>query len=330
MKIAVYSEDGSRRIGVVDDDGIWSLNELDPSGILAFASAAPEERDQAYERARRQGTPRAPSSVRLLPPVTPPTIRDFVTFEAHVEGMVRSGGDATAVVMPDWYDAPTFYFSNTNALVASGEDVAVPPGCQLLDFELEVAAIIGSSGRDLSAEEAEEHIVGYTIFNDWSARDLGAREIRMGLGMAKAKDFASTLGPWLVTTDELKQFRHGDRYDLELVSRVNDTEIGRDSLAHMAWSFGSMVAYASRGAWVRPGDVFASGTCGGGCLAEQWGRRGSQEPPPLRPGDAVTLEVQGIGSVTNRVVAGVDLRPIPRATSARRLSAHQGRPAGRA
>jgi 2-keto-4-pentenoate hydratase/2-oxohepta-3-ene-1,7-dioic acid hydratase in catechol pathway len=313
MKIAAFDDGGHRRLGAVDtgDDVIWAFPA--DTGVLGLLAAAPEERSRLLAAARRAGAPVPLASARLLAPLTPPTIRDFVAFEAHVEGMVKSGGDPDAVVMPDWYDAPTFYFSNTNAVVATGADVPVPPGCELLDFELEVAAVIGTSGRDLSPEEAFDHIAAFTIFNDWSARDLGAREIRLGLGMAKAKDAASTVGPWLVTVDELADRRHGDTYDIALVSSVNGVELGRDNLSSMAWSFGSLVAYASRGAWVRPGDLLASGTCAGGCLAEQWGRRGRLDPPPLAPGDEVTLRAEGIGEVTNRVVAGAKPRDIPKA-----------------
>jgi 2-keto-4-pentenoate hydratase/2-oxohepta-3-ene-1,7-dioic acid hydratase in catechol pathway len=121
------------------------------------------------------------------------------------------------------------------------------------------------------------------------------------------------LGPWLVTADELEPYRRGDRIDLELVATRNGEEIGRDTLASMAWSFEEMVAYASRGAWLRPGDVLGSGTCGGGCLAELWGRNGALEPRPCAPGDEVTLRAQGIGTLTNTVVAGVEPIPLPRA-----------------
>lgn len=240
------------------------------------------------------------AGVRLLPPVDAPTVRDFVTFEEHVEGM--TGG----VVPPEWYETPTFYFTNPHALVGAHDDVAVPPGCALLDFELEVAAVIGRAGRDLSPERAREHIAGYTILNDWSARDLQRREMKVSLGPCKGKDFASTLGPVLVTADELEPYRDADGFlRLRMTVAVNDVEVGHDLLSNMGWPFEDLVAYASRGTWVRPGDVLGSGTCGnGGCLAELWGRRGTQDPPPLRPGDVVTMTVEGIGTIANRIVPG--------------------------
>lgn len=259
------------------------------------------------------------ADVRLLPPLEAPTVRDFVAFEEHVEGVVKGVGDGGTVV-PEWYEAPTFYFTNPYALVGTGADVAVPPGCSVLDFELEVAAVIGTAGTDLDPATAEEHVVGYTVLNDWSARDLQRREMRVGLGPAKGKDFATTLGPWVVTADELAGRRDADGFlRLVMTVEVNGIEVGRDLLSNMGWPFGDLVAYASRGTWVRPGDVLGSGTCGnGGCLGELWGRRGRREPPPLQPGDVVTMTVEGIGTITNRVVEGVaapvvrPARPRPR------------------
>jgi 2-keto-4-pentenoate hydratase/2-oxohepta-3-ene-1,7-dioic acid hydratase in catechol pathway len=257
------------------------------------------------------------SEVRLLAPVRPPSIRDFSVFERHLEG-TRMRRHPEQPVPDIWYASPFCYFSNPHAVSGPADDVAVPPGCTRLDFELEVAAVIGRAGTNLSPAEAGAHIAGYTIFNDWSARDLQLEEMKLGLGPCKGKDFASTLGPWIVTPDELEPFRaEGERLDLALSARVNGRQIGSDTLASMAWSFEELVAYASRGTWVAPGDVLGSGTCGGGCLLELWGREGPEAHPPLAPGDEVSLHVEGIGVLTNRVVAGPD--PVPLAP-ARRLA----------
>jgi len=217
-----------------------------------------------------------------------------------------------------WYESPFCYFTNPHALTGPDDEIPVPPGCRRLDFELEVAAVIGRSGRNLTPDDAGNYIAGYTIFNDWSARDLQMAEMRLGLGMCKGKDFANTLGPWIVTPDELEPYRDGDRLDLNLRAELNGASLGVDTLANMAWSFPELVSYASRGTWVRPGDVLGSGTCGNGCLLELWGRRGREEPPPLTPGDVVSLHAEGIGTLTNTVVAGIDPHPLPAARPGRR------------
>ncbi|MFB4262359.1 fumarylacetoacetate hydrolase family protein [Nonomuraea sp. GTA35] len=298
MRIATYLHDGRTRSGLVDGDTIRPL----PDGIGPLD----------VPRDVRTGEPVPLAEVRLLAPFQPPTVRDFVAFEEHVEG-VRKSIDGRAGVPDAWYDAPAFYFTNPYAVIGPHDDVPIPPGCRVFDFELEVAAVIGEAGRDLTPERARDHIAGYLIMNDWSARDLQGREMQVNLGPAKGKDTATTLGPWLVTADELEPYRDADGFlRLALTVSVNGTEIGRDLLSNMGWPFEELVAYASRGTWVRPGDVLGSGTCGnGGCLAELWGNRGRQDPPPLEPGDVVEIVVEGIGAVRNTVVAGVDPVPLP-------------------
>jgi 2-keto-4-pentenoate hydratase/2-oxohepta-3-ene-1,7-dioic acid hydratase in catechol pathway len=234
-----------------------------------------------------------------------------VAFEEHVEGVVASVSGGSGVPA-EWYEAPTFYFTNPYALLGAHDDVPVPPGSRLLDFELEVAAVVGRDGSSLTPAQARDAIFGYTVFNDWSARDLQRREMKVNLGPAKGKDSATTLGPWLVTADELAPFRDEDGFlALDMRVSVNGVEVGHDLLSNMGWPFEELVSYASRGTWVRAGDVLGSGTCGnGGCLAELWGRRGEQDPPALRPGDVVEMTVEGIGTIRNRVVAGIELPPV--------------------
>jgi 2-keto-4-pentenoate hydratase/2-oxohepta-3-ene-1,7-dioic acid hydratase in catechol pathway len=308
MRIAAYSHAGYPRLGLLGERGVRPLpDHLTMLGLLRAGQAG---RDAAAAAA---GDEIALAEVRLLPPLHPASMRDFVSFEAHVAGVRRSVEGKDGV--PDsWYEQPTFLFLSPHAMVGAHDPVPVPAGCTLLDYELEVAAVIGQSGRDLTPEQAAGHIAGYTILNDWSARDLQSREMRSGLGPAKGKDFASTLGPCVVTADELAPYQAGDRLDLEMTVLVNSVRMGGDRLASMAWSFAELVAYASRSAWVKAGDVIASGTCSGGSLVEAWGRSGSLEPPPLKPGDVVTMTVEGIGTISNEVVEGPpEACPIPRA-----------------
>ena len=303
MRLVSYVHNGVPGVGVVDGELIRPL----PYGVSLLDLL---EQDALAESELYVLDPPVPlAETRLLPPLTPPSVRDFVTFEQHVEGLARRFGGRIA---PEWFAAPTFYFTNPHAMIGAHDDMPVPPGCRVLDYELEVAAVIGRAGRDLSPQQARDHIVGYTIFNDWSARDLQAREMPVQLGPAKGKDFASTLGPFLVTADELEPYRTAEGLlDLTMTVQVNGVETGRDSLANMAWTFEELTAYASRGTWVRPGDVLGSGTCGAGCLAELWGRTGTEDPPPLRVGDVVTMTVTGLGTIANRVVPGVDPLPLP-------------------
>jgi 2-keto-4-pentenoate hydratase/2-oxohepta-3-ene-1,7-dioic acid hydratase in catechol pathway len=248
-----------------------------------------------------RGAPLSWSYDDLQLPSRPPSVRDFVTFESHVEGVRRSVDNASGV--PEaWYDAPTFYFTNPHALFGPGEPIARPASCRALDFELEVGVVLGRCGSSLSVADAEAAIFGYTIVNDWSARDLQSREMQVGLGPAKGKDFATSIGPWIVTADELPSL------DLACSVSVNGVRVGGDRLSSMHWTFPEMIAYASRDSVVVAGDLLASGTTGGGgCLAELWGRAGRQVPPPLEPGDEVVMEVEGIG-VLRGSVAG---RPAP-------------------
>ncbi|MGW1620202.1 fumarylacetoacetate hydrolase family protein [Streptomyces sp. NPDC002172] len=315
MRFASYEHHRRRGVAVVEEDGI--LHPVPGSRSLTELIGSGDGLDALLDvGAATLDVPPGPhvSEVRLLPPLQPPTMRDFVTFEEHVEG-VRRSVDGAGGVPEAWYDAPTFYFTNPYAVVGAHDDVPVPPGSQVLDFELEVAAVVGREGRDLTPERARDRIIGYTILNDWSARDLQSREMQVRLGPCKGKDTAATLGPYLVTADELEKYRDaGGFLRLALTASVNGEVVGTDLLSNMSWTFEEMVAYASRGTSVRPGDVLGSGTCGnGGCLAELWGVRGTQDPAPLKPGDTVTLTVEGIGTVSNTVVAGADPVPLPAA-----------------
>ncbi len=237
---------------------------------------------------------------------------------------MSAGVEGKSEVVPEWYQAPTFYFTNPHTVLGPGEAVS-PPETERLDFELELAAVIGgvegSDGANLTPEAAASHIFGYTIMNDWSARDLQAREMKVRLGPAKGKDFGTSLGPWIVTADELQPFLDDDGFlALRAEVFVNGELIGFDLVSNMGWPFGELVAYASRNARVVPGDVLGSGTVGnGGCLGELWGRAGSLTPPPLVEGDEVRMVVEGIGELTARVGAAVPAPALPAARPRPRL-----------
>ena len=216
--------------------------------------------------------------VELLPPVLhPPSVRDFYTFEQHVKtARARRGLDD----MPEeWYRIPVFYFSNPAVIYGPEAEIPYPAGTEELDYELEVAAVIG----------AEETIAGFTIMNDWSARDLQRAEMKVGLGPAKGKDFATSLGPIVVTSDEF------DGTAATMVARVNGEERSRGELGDMYYSWDALVEQAKRNTALYPGDVLGSGTVGTGCISERGDGRW------LQPGDVVELEVDGIGVLRNRI-----------------------------
>jgi len=314
MRIARWSDTtGAVGEGFVVGDAVVPFPDgLTVSDVLARGLA--EARRLHAQVADAVGRPLL--DVRLLAPLVPASIRDFVAFEEHVEG-VSASVDGKSEVVPEWYQAPTFYFTNPHTVLGPGEPVR-PPVTQRLDFELELAAVVGgtpgSREANLTPDEASAAIFGYTIMNDWSARDLQSREMKVRLGPAKGKDFGMSLGPWIVTADEFEPFLDADGFlAIRAEVFVNDELVGHDLVSNMGWPFPELVAYASRNSRVVPGDVLGSGTTGnGGCLAELWGRRGELTPRPLVEGDTVRMVVEGIGELIGPVgtaVAAPDLPP---------------------
>lgn len=332
MKLLSYlSGDGEVRLGWLNGGLVWDLlraqswsishrkhapRTLLPGTMLEVLDGGPAALDAMRELAGTmaeefgdgaagvpswQGAPlaRRLEQVRLTAPLpNPRSVRDFYAFEAHVRtARAQRGLD----MVPEWYRFPVFYFSNAAAILGPGDDVRRPRETQALDYELEVAAIIGRAGIDISPAEAADYIAGYCVMNDWSARDLQREEMKVGLGPAKGKDFATSLGPYLVTPDELADRRvpvgdAGERHRLAMVARVNGREYSRGDLGDIHYTFGQMIARASRDVWLRPGDVIGSGTVGTGCLLEL------QRYPWLQAGDVVELEVERLGVLSNRVV----------------------------
>lgn len=234
--------------------------------------------------------------VRLMAPLPrPSSLRDFYAFEQHVAAASRNRGRDVPYA---WYEIPVFYYGNHSAIYGPNADIPLPR-TKALDFELEIACVIGRAGRDIAEEDAEEYIAGFTIMNDWSARDLQREEMAVGMGPAKGKDFATSLGPWLVTLDELGELALGDgRYAMPMVARVNGTECSRGNFRDIYYTFAQMIARASRDATLYPGDVLGSGTVGTGCLLELTGGQG----PWLEPYDEVELEIAGLGILKNRII----------------------------
>lgn len=236
-------------------------------------------------------------AARLLAPIPRPrTIRDFYAFEAHVKNARARRG---LPMLAEWYEQPVFYFSNPNAVYGPDDEVPKPRRTQRLDFELEVAVVIGREGREIPAAEAHHYIAGYMIMNDWSARDIQAQEMKVGLGPAKGKDFATSFGPWLVTPDELADRTRPDgRIDLAMVARINGQEVSRGNLADIHFTFGQIIERASQDCTLYPGEIIGSGTVGTGCLLETGAYRW------LEPGDLVELEVERLGLLRNAIGKG--------------------------
>ncbi|HJZ56738.1 MAG TPA: fumarylacetoacetate hydrolase family protein [Gemmataceae bacterium] len=224
-------------------------------------------------------------------------VRDFYAFEQHVK---TCRGHRGLDMVPQWYQVPVFYFSNSVAIIGDGEPVWAPQGSSALDYELELACVIGSAARDLPADDsAMDCVAGFTIMNDWSARDLQRAEMAVGLGPSKSKDFATSLGPRITPLAALRDCYRDGRLHLEMVATVNGKEYSRGNAMSMYWTWPQILAHASRDTELRPGDVIGSGTVGTGCILELtpeavggW----------LKPGDVVELTIERIGTLRNPVV----------------------------
>jgi len=231
------------------------------------------------------------------PVLAPPSVRDGYGYERHVRTMwERRGGE----VPEAWYRLAVFYFSNVSELRGPDDPVWAPAGSEELDFEIEIGALIDTPARDLTAEGGEDVIGGYMILNDWSARDLQRDETTVRLGPAKGKDFATSIGPWLVTPDELEDARKGNGFDLEMSVTVNGTETSSGRWSDIVHGFGELAARASADVMLRPGELLGSGTVGTGCLLEV---REQTLGRYLLPGDDVALTVDRLGTLRNPVVA---------------------------
>ncbi|MEP7234844.1 MAG: fumarylacetoacetate hydrolase family protein [Ignavibacteriota bacterium] len=245
------------------------------------------------------------SDVKILSPVPRPTsMRDGYAFRQHVEAARRNRG---VEMIPEFDLFPVFYFTNHQAVIGPGDMEVMPEHLKKLDFELEAAIVIGKEGKNIKAENADEYIFGYTIMNDWSARYLQMEEMKLSLGPAKGKDFATAIGPYLITKDELESRRipgsKGERYDLEMTCRIGNEEVSRGNLKDMTWTFAQIIERASYGVTLYPGDVIGSGTVGTGCFLELNGSK-VFDNRWVGIGDEVICSIEKLGELTNTVVAG--------------------------
>ncbi|HSI80637.1 MAG TPA: fumarylacetoacetate hydrolase family protein [Solirubrobacterales bacterium] len=275
MRLVTYDSEAGPRVGELTDDGVFDLG-FDGDMVAYIAAGAP-----AGER-------RAVGDARLEAPLRPRSLRDFLAFEGHLKAALSRLGRP---IPDEWYEVPAYYKGLPDTVIGPDEEIPWPEWTDHLDHELELAAVIGREVRDVSAAEADACIFGYTIWNDVSARDVQARELPVGMGPGKAKDWdgSNVLGPCLVSADEL------DASDLAMRVRVNGELWGEDTSASMHHTFADMIAYASRSQTLRPGEVLGSGTAAGGSGLELDRR--------LAPGDVVELEVDGIGVLRNAIGA---------------------------
>lgn len=289
------------RAGWIEGQTIYDMHELSdgrlPSTLLAFI-----EGQEQYESILKELVTKEHSSLyhlgntELLAPIPrPPSVRDFMSFELHLQNAYKNLGKE---IPKAWYEAPAFYFTNHHAIITPEASLPYPKFTNCLDFELEIACVIGKKGKDIKKENADDYIFGFTILNDWSARDVQMEEIKVGLGPAKGKDFATSLGPYLVTKASLEDYKVEDKYHLTMTAKVNGKEISRGNLKDIHYSFADMIERASLNAMLYPGDIIGSGTVGTGCLLEI----GGIEQSWLKPGDIVELEITELGILKNIIV----------------------------
>jgi fumarylacetoacetate (FAA) hydrolase len=289
MKFATVSTlRASSQPAIVLEDRVHTLPYPDMNAVMAAGV------ENAARKASREAL--TFEEVAFHAPIHPGTLRDFYAFEAHVKTANRNRGQD---VPENWYKFPVFYFSNPNNNYGHEDVIPYPSYTQALDYELEIAVVIGKAGKDIRSEDAPNHIFGYTVFNDWSARDLQVQEMKVNFGPVKSKDFASSFGPVIITQDELadKGTERPGVYDLEMIARVNGVEMSRGNFKDIYWSFGDIIARASESVMLSPGDVIGSGTVGTGCLYELTKNQG----PWLKHGDIVELEIERIGILRNTV-----------------------------
>lgn len=307
MKLATVRYQDKILAGVVKDGGFFSFQDLDaslPGQMQEFIETYDACRPVVEEKMKHAApTCRVEEAAFLSPLPRPRTFRDFMSFEEHVIHSGQAAGydePTLEKIMAVWRRIPAFYFSNSNAFFGQDEPIRMHPTSKRFDIEFEIAVIIGKEGINISKEDATDYIFGMTILNDWSARDIQMEEMQMQLGPAKGKDYANTMGPVIVTMDELKQYVLPDdptRYDMTTKLYRNGELIRENNAKSIFHTYCDMIAYSSRETKVYPGDVLGSGTIGGGAMLEYMGKQ-----PFIHAGDQIDMEVEGIGTLKMSVL----------------------------
>jgi fumarylacetoacetate (FAA) hydrolase len=323
MKFVSYTIKKKDRLGILVNNNIYDLQECAagmgielPRRMRPFLRGGEENMNAAkqVEAAIKEGKITSfvsDENLRLLAPIpNPPSCRDGYAFRQHVATARRNRG---VEMIPEFDQYPVFYFTNHNAIFGEGEIRVEDDHLQKLDFELEAAIVIGKDGRNIPVEEADSYIAGYLIMNDLSARVLQMEEMKLNLGPAKGKDFATSIGPWLVTPDELEKYivptEFGNKYDLRMTAKHNGKLISDGNMKDMNWTFAEIIARASYGVRLFPGDVIGSGTVGTGCYLElngTWALEAKEQgkeftPIWLKEGDEIELEITGLGVLKNKI-----------------------------
>ena len=318
MKLVTFAtKEGTVHTGWLKAEGIVAMQKADkrlPNDMLAFIDNHETYFKIIKENRLEELIPHYQLiDVRLMAPLTNPrSIRDYLSFEQHMLNASKTFGHSIGEA---YYDIPVFYFTNHNAVFGPQDEIKRPKNETKMDFELELAVVMGKKGSDIPEDETDDYIFGYTIFNDWTARSLQREEMTLPLGPAKGKDFANAFGPCIVTKDEFEQYsctisrethpEHltmpkttGDRFDVKMSARINGETICEGNYKTAYWTFAQMIKRASDNVTLLPGDILGSGTVGWGSLIEN----NFSVHRPLEPGDQVELEIEGIGVLSNKVV----------------------------
>jgi fumarylacetoacetate (FAA) hydrolase len=321
MKLVSYTLKKKDRLGIIYDGKVYDLNECAlglgfeiPGRMRNFLRGGDEMMNQAKQVNSAIAEGKLTSfiedpNLKLLAPVPRPTsCRDAYAFRQHVETARRNRG---VDMIPEFDQFPVFYLTNHNAIIGPGDVRLESDHFLKLDFELEAAIVVGRRGKNISAKKADSYIAGYMVMNDISARVLQMEEMKLNLGPTKGKDFATAIGPWLVTPDELEQYKietkNGNKYDLRMTAKHNDKLISDGNMKDMDWTFAEIIERASYGVELRPGDVIGSGTVGTGCYLELNGtwtleakEKGEEFTPIwIKENDSMELEITGLGVLKN-------------------------------